>query len=402
MVGTHEYRLFQEIAANSTWQGSPTKQMAPLLLGGKTRSEGSGSTAASEQVANGFVSPFSDEDFGGEAASVKSAKSIRQRPPIIVAANAAATAAAAPGVLGARSKALSPTSLDLDSPPPPAYVDPSRPSSAYARSRGLGAFAVSPTGSALSNVGSTLSTGTSKLGGSPTPSNKSIWDHPPSTRQRRGPKYYAERRPRPTRVASLPPSGASVDGDLNGGSLHRRSSGGSGSFSGGIRGGGMGDGGDGGGYSSSSTGYSSSDDAWSGVRDGRLSRRSSSSRRRSNSNSSNNNYGRKNSKGNDEAAKKRTKRAEIQRRMWGRRPSWTTALLAPGASATVSPGRASGGKGSWSTGGRTGGGGASAPPKKESGVNHLIVLVHGLGGRPGDMALMRGYLQTLMPAAEVR
>ncbi|CAN0290564.1 unnamed protein product, partial [Hapterophycus canaliculatus] len=37
----------------------------------------------------------------------------------------------------------------------------------------------------------------------------------------------------------------------------------------------------------------------------------------------------------------------------------------------------------------------------ESGLNHLIVLVHGLGGRPADMALMRSYLQTLMPGAEV-
>lgn len=91
-----------------------------------------------------------------------------------------------------------------------------------------------------------------------------------------------------------------------------------------------------------------------------------------------------------EAVKRRTsKRAEIQRRMWGRRPSWTTALLVPPASS---------GAGGSTDGGA---GGATARPKMESGTNHLIVFVHGLGGRPADMSLMRGYLQTFMPAAEV-
>lgn len=45
---------------------------------------------------------------------------------------------------------------------------------------------------------------------------------------------------------------------------------------------------------------------------------------------------------------------------------------------------------------------ATARITPESGANHLIVLVHGLGGRPADMSLMRGYLQALMPGAEVR
>ncbi|CAM9370879.1 unnamed protein product [Choristocarpus tenellus] len=37
----------------------------------------------------------------------------------------------------------------------------------------------------------------------------------------------------------------------------------------------------------------------------------------------------------------------------------------------------------------------------EAGKNHLVVLVHGLGGKAQDMSLMRGFLEILMPAAEV-
>ncbi|CAN0233845.1 unnamed protein product, partial [Laminaria digitata] len=184
-------------------------------------------------------------------------------------------------------------------------------------------------------------------------------------RQPRGPKYYATRRVRPSRAPSLPPSGPGGGGGVGGG---------------GDRG-----------YSSSGTGYSSSDDVWSssdqcggGVRRGR-------------------------------DAKRRIRRAEIQKRMWGKRPSWATALLPPPAAATTATAAAAAAAAAAATATATpvppparGGGAAAAapgwetpPPRTEAGVNHLIVLVHGLGGRPADMALMRSYLQTLMPEAEV-
>ncbi|CAN0325358.1 unnamed protein product, partial [Discosporangium mesarthrocarpum] len=53
--------------------------------------------------------------------------------------------------------------------------------------------------------------------------------------------------------------------------------------------------------------------------------------------------------------------------------------------------------GSWDTEGMA----AAAGLSSEAGKNHLVVLVHGLGGKAQDMGLMRGFLQTLMPAAEV-
>ncbi|CAN0276503.1 unnamed protein product, partial [Ectocarpus sp. 12 AP-2014] len=165
------------------------------------------------------------------------------------------------------------------------------------------------------------------------------------TRHQRGPKYYTARRRPPSRAPSLPSSGSAAAGA-------------------------------GGAALSSTAGYSSSDDVWSGGdsnKDGRQ----------------------QEANGGDD--KKRTRRDEIQRRMWGKRPSWTGALIEPTATAATAAAAAASVPGA--TAGE--GAGASAAPRTESGLNHLIVLVHGLGGRPADMALIRSYLQTLMPGAEL-
>ncbi|CAN0217097.1 unnamed protein product, partial [Ectocarpus sp. 4 AP-2014] len=166
------------------------------------------------------------------------------------------------------------------------------------------------------------------------------------TRHQRGPKYYTARRRPPSRAPSLPSSGSAAAGGGGGAAL------------------------------SSTAGYSSSDDVWSGGdsnKDGRQ----------------------QEVNGGDD--KKRTRRDEIQRRMWGKRPSWTGALIEPTAAAATAAAAAASVPGA--TVGE--GAGASAAPRTESGLNHLIVLVHGLGGRPADMALIRSYLQTLMPGAEL-
>ncbi|CBN76012.1 conserved unknown protein [Ectocarpus siliculosus] len=170
------------------------------------------------------------------------------------------------------------------------------------------------------------------------------------TRHQRGPKYYTARRRPPSRAPSLPSSGSAAAGG--------------------------GGGGDGGAALSSTAGYSSSDDVWSGGdsnKDGRQ----------------------QEANGGDD--KKRTRRNEIQRRMWGKRPSWTGALIEPTAAAATAAAAAASVPGATAREGA----GASAAPRTESGLNHLIVLVHGLGGRPADMALIRSYLQTLMPGAEL-
>lgn len=102
--------------------------------------------------------------------------------------------------------------------------------------------------------------------------------------------------------------------------------------------------------------------------------------------------------------RRKSKRAEIRRKMWGRRPSWATALLAQQQTGTVGL-PASGPAGTDKrvrTAVSAASGAAGTSGARESGTNHLVVLVHGLGGRPADMALMRGYLQALMPGAEVR
>lgn len=250
------------------------------------------------------------------------------------------------------------TSAPPDTGPPPLVPPRSRPMSFDAS---IPAGATRSAGGSLSPANSNRGVG-KRQNGSPSGSEKakSIWDQPPTGRvQPRGPKYCAARRRLHRPSVSLPPSGVSGR------------SGGAGGFSDRDR------------WDSSDSVSAASvrsvdyyeddddDDLWSGSDNF-----SSGSERRRN----------ERRRGREAVKRRISKRAEIQRRMWGRRPSWTTALLVPPASSGSTDG---------------GAGEATARPKMESGTNHLIVFVHGLGGRPADMSLMRGYLQTLMPAAEV-
>lgn len=257
-------------------------------------------------------------------------------------------------------------SVAISAPPntgPPPLVPPrARPMSFDAS---IPAGATRSAGASLSPTNLNRGVG-KRQSGSPSGSEKpkSIWDQPPAgCVQPQGPKYCAARRRLHRPSASLPPSGVSGRGGGAGGFSDRDRWDSSDSVSA---------------ASVRSVDYyeDDDDDLWSGSDNF-----SSGSERRRNERR----HGR-------EAVKRRSsKRAEIQRRMWGRRPSWTTALLVPPASSAPGAGGATDG----------GSGGATARPKMESGTNHLIVFVHGLGGRPADMSLMRGYLQTLMPAAEV-
>lgn len=300
---------------------------------------------------------------------------------------------AGPGANGERPKTPPPPYTDLFPPATPVLILPFNAlphrSSATAATTVVANFPPASASNSHSNSNGTTAAAKKQQESEEATDKKSIWDQPVNPRQRRqGPKYYAERRRTrpPTRAPSLPQQftaahlgdddaglGNSSSSSQKGGiKCHRRNK------SAGValtvgRGGNAG-----------ASVQSSSDELWSGS-DKCLDSDSSN-----NINTKNNNYNGKT--GEDGGgiggcdSKRRSRRDEIQRRMWGKRPSWTAALLAtPTASSTA------------------GSSGAAAPPPQpqESGTNHLVVLVHGLGGRPADMALMRGYLQALMPGAEV-
>lgn len=106
--------------------------------------------------------------------------------------------------------------------------------------------------------------------------------------------------------------------------------------------------------------------------------------------------------------KRRKSKRAIRRKMWGRRPEWATELLADQQTGAASDAARAAANGSGRMDERVAAAlaaasasASAATPAPESGANHLVVLVHGLGGRPADMALLRGFLQTLMPGAEV-
>ncbi|CAM9496580.1 unnamed protein product, partial [Sphacelaria rigidula] len=106
--------------------------------------------------------------------------------------------------------------------------------------------------------------------------------------------------------------------------------------------------------------------------------------------------------------KRRKSKRAIRRKMWGRRPEWATELLADQQTGGASDAASAAANGSGRMDERVAAAVAAASaaastatPAPESGANHLVVLVHGLGGRPADMALLRGFLQTLMPGAEM-
>eukprot|EP00903_Cladosiphon_okamuranus_P007841 g7586.t1 len=420
MLGGDEYRLFQEIASNSLHHKKP-----PLMPNGKT---GGGTGAISRATTNGTASTNSGNK-----------KAPRPKPHASAAAAAAAAgAAAAAATRAAVVKSIPPIvppydppaagddDPDADTPPPPCYVPSTprhdgnsapprgkitndggdgpkrRPVLAHsssvpfpeARESGLG-----PSSSAMwgSNDKQEELSATGAGAGAGGGENKSIWDQPEQpARQQRGPKYYTARRPRPTRTPSLPSrgsdAGSSYDSDRGGASakgLRRGSSTGSGFASDSA--------------GDLSTGYSSSDDMWSAADSGRESGEVRPRGGRSGAGAGGKGGGGKGdgpkdgTKGESDAKKKRTRRDEIQKRMWGKRPSWTGALIEPAASAATAAAAAASVPGATA---REAAGAASAP-RTESGLNHLIVLVHGLGGRPADMALMRSYLQTLMPGAEL-
>lgn len=369
MLGGDEYRLFQEIASNSMSHKKP-----PLLPNGKAGSFG----------ANGS----GDVGAGGRGNALTRAKT---PPP-------SASAAPAPSARAAAVRAIPQLSLPVDSssrvpaaaadnagtPPAPCYVpstprgDGGKDSRSNAKRRPI----LAHSSSAPVPASSDSSLGTASVW-SPIPSGgggdrredgepsgggegsgsgsakkkQSIWDQPEKpTRQQRGPKYYTARRSRPPAgplssgrssisdsgrqlsMDSLSPDGLDSDYDSD-----TRASGEI--KPGGIRGVGVGVG-------------------TSAVANG----------------------------GGDTKQKTR----EIKKRMWGKRPSWTGALIEPSAGAATAGAAAASVPGASAREAA----GAAAAPRTESGLNHLIVLVHGLGGRPADMAFMRSYLQTLMPGAE--
>lgn len=350
MLGGDEYRLFQEIASNSMNHSKP-----PLLPNGKA---GSSSTHTKAPPASASASP----------APATRAAAIRAIPPISLPLDSSGLAPAA-------------GNPDADTPPPPCYV-PSTPrgdegrrgrnadlgssssSSSRARRRPILAHSNSApfpetsdssfgSSSVWSRGGGAGKQGDGQLSGGRPASvnkNKSIWDQPENpTRQQRGPKYYTARR-------SRPPAGPLT---------------GSGSFGGTVVNSGKGTPVDP--LSPDEVGKEGNDVASCETKPV--------------------NGGAEGSGGD---AKKKTR--EIKKRMWGKRPSWTGALIEPAAGAATAGAAAASVPGASTREAA----GASAAPRTESGLNHLIVLVHGLGGRPADMAFMRSYLQTLMPGAEVR
>lgn len=374
-LGAHEYRLFQEIASNSNLLPSPTNKKTLLKL---PKGIASGHGRSSNGVNGGGVDGV--KAVNGNNGSITPKNNASVIPAVTAVATGAAAAAASAGVPPA-----DPCLSDAAITPPP-LLDSNPRTRSNATPHSIPAAATVAAAPGQPGVPPAASPPPSAPLESTTPGSeekKSIWDQPASSRQKsRGPKYYTARRSRPARAPSLPPSGPGAgDGASSGGGgpdHQRRSSVGSGILLGGdavsAR--------EAGGYSSgggTGSGYSSDDSSFLSREDSRQKVTADSQSREA----------------------RRTRRAEIQRRMWGKRPEWTTALLAPaltnsagGAAAAASMPKVGGGAAG--TGER-----GPKPAPTESGVNQLIVLVHGLGGRPADMALMRGFLQTLMPGAEV-